>query len=121
MLVEPDRDDGANAQDEAVCEPRLPLGQRPRAGFVHAVERSPPVGKVAVEVDPACVAACVARPAVGVEDRKDPEMNSRGRLLRQELRDGDACRFVAVHAADDEDGHAVGVAALDERDGTPLL
>lgn len=99
-------------------EPCLDLGQRPRPRLVHTVERTPPVREVAIEVDAVRIAARVARPAVGIEHRDDPEVDAGRRLVRELERDPDAAGLVAVDAPDDEDGNPVRVTGFDERNRT---
>ena len=118
MLVEPDRDGRADAQDQPVREPRLDLRQWPRSGLVHAAERTPAVREVAIEVDAVRIAARVARSAVGIEHGDDPEVNAGRRVAREQLRNSDPAGLVAVNATDHEDGNAVRVTGLDQLDGT---
>ncbi len=66
-LVEPDRDVGAQPQDQLPCDPRLGLRRRE---------------EVAVEVDSARVPAAVAREAVRVQLVHDPEVDARPRAAR---------------------------------------
>jgi hypothetical protein len=120
VLVEPDRHHRADTEDEAIRQTRLDLGQRPGTGLVHAVERTPAIRKVPVQVDAARVAPRVSRPAVGIQDRDDPEVNTRRRLACEQLRNADTRRLVAVDAADDEHRSAASVPSFDQWDRTAL-
>ena len=118
--MEPDRDVRAQPPDQRHRDPRLALGERPRAGCVDAAEPFPAPREVAVQVDAVRVAARVRGKPVRVERRDDPEIEAARVEPLERAGDRDASGLVPVDRADDEHGRAVRIADLDRADRPAL-
>src|SRR4051794_5092141 len=121
-LVVPDRELGADPQDQRTGQARLALGERVRARILGPARAGPPAGGEApVEVDAVRVLPLPEREAVRVEVRDDPEVEVGAAQPLEKADRREPGALVPVDAAHDEHRRVRGVTAQLERADRPPL